>query len=284
MLLCKVVSIASGFDCADVVLVTAISEEQKAMKKCFGVGFETQLPDGIHYSVGTLKKNERFLRIAAVQPAEMGPVSAAVVATRAIRDWNPSSIVMTGICAGMEGMVRLGDLVVASQVFDHVAGTFRDGHLIPFQQSVSQEPWLLQFLGSLREDRRAMNRLFDSCARPAAVDQVSEVHVGAMASGSFVVKDAAYMRSLLDKTSKLLALDMESFGVASAAKMCSTLRRPVSWLVVKGVVDYGDALKGDDWHEYCCFVSAKFARLALELLLTRDKAYQFMADQRGHGL
>lgn len=72
MLLCKVVSIASGFDCADVVLVTAISEEQKAMKKCFGVGFETQLRDGIHYSVGTLKKMSDFCELLLCNPRRWG--------------------------------------------------------------------------------------------------------------------------------------------------------------------------------------------------------------------
>ncbi|MEB3307374.1 MAG: hypothetical protein VKK98_04385, partial [Cyanobacteriota bacterium] len=66
------------FDRADFVLITAISEEQKAMKKCFGVGFEATLRDGIHYSVGVLGRGERFFRIAAVKPAEMGPIPAAV--------------------------------------------------------------------------------------------------------------------------------------------------------------------------------------------------------------
>ena len=273
-----------SFDRADVVLITAISEEQKAMKKCFGVGFEAKLRDGIHYSVGVIGRGERFLRIAAVKPAAMGPIPAAVIATRAIRDWSPCAIIMTGICAGMEGIVRFGYLVIANQVFEHSAGTFRDGHLIPFQQSVSQEPWMLQFLGGLHEDPRVINRLFASHAGPSSVEVEHDVHIGSMASGSFVVKDGSYMRSLLDKTSKLLALDMESYGVASAAKMCSTMRRPVSWLVVKGVADYGNSSKADDWHDYCCFVSARFARLGLEMLLKRDKAYQFVVDRRDESL
>jgi nucleoside phosphorylase len=272
--------VPEDFDRADVVLITAISEEHRAMKECFGVSFESKLRDGIHYSVGVLKRRERFLRIAAVRPAEMGPIPAAVITTRAIHDWRPCAIIMTGICAGMEGMVRIGDLVIANQVFDHAAGTFRGGHLTPFQQSVSQDPWILQFLGGVNEDRRTVTHLFSSHPGPSVVEVEHRVHVGAMASGSFVVKDESYMRSLLERTSKLLALDMESYGVASAAKMCSTMRKPVSWLIVKGVSDYGDSSKADDWHDYCSFVSAKYVRLGLEVLLKRDKAYQFVVDRR----
>lgn len=142
---------------------------------------------------------------------------------------------------------------------------------------------MLQFLGGLH-DPRVIHRLFASHPEPSSVEAEHAVHVGSMASGSFVVKDGLYMRGLLAKTSKLLALDMESFGVASAAKMCSTMRRPVSWLVVKGVADYGDSSKVDDWHDYCCFVSARFARLGLEMLLKRDQAYQFVVDRRDESL
>lgn len=143
---------------------------------------------------------------------------------------------------------------------------------------------MMQFLGGLLEDHRLIRRMFASHPGPSSVETEHGAHIGSMASGSFVVKDGEYMRSLLDKTSKLLALDMESYGVATAAKMCSSMRQPVNWLVVKGVADYGDSLKADDWHEYCCFVSARFARLGLELLLKRDKAYQLVNDRRNEDL
>ncbi len=62
-------------------------------------------------------------------------------------------------------------------------------------------------------------------------------HIGPMASGSFVVKDSEYMKDLLNKTSKLYGIDIESYGIASAAKICSSLFVNVTWLVTKGVVN-----------------------------------------------
>jgi nucleoside phosphorylase len=38
---------------------------------------------------------------------------------------------MTGICAGVRGSVNLGDLIVASQCFEHSSGQLWDGQLIP---------------------------------------------------------------------------------------------------------------------------------------------------------
>ena len=52
-----------------------------------------------------------------------------------------------------------------------------------------------------------------------------------MESGSFVVKDSEYIKNPLDKTSKLYGVDMESYGVAAAAKICSSPFDNVMWLV-----------------------------------------------------
>ena len=60
-------------------------------------------------------------------------------------------VVMTGICAGVRGPVGLGDLVVATQCFEHSSGQLRDGHLIPLQNRVAIQPWLLDFLTSVTD-------------------------------------------------------------------------------------------------------------------------------------
>jgi len=73
-----------------------------------------------------------------------------------------------------------------------------------------------------------------------------DIHIGPMASGSFVVKDSEYIKNLLDKTSKLYDVDMESYGVAAAAKICSSPFDNIMWLVTQGIVDYADNKKKED--------------------------------------
>ena len=101
-----------------------------------------------------------------------------------------------------------------------------------------------------------------------------------MASGSFVVKDSEYIKDLLNKTSKLYGVDMESYGVASAAKICLSPFYNVTWFVAKGVVDYADNKKKDNWHSYCAFASAKFLKIIINELLKRDSSYAWLENQR----
>lgn len=261
-------------------MITALLEERQAMQTCFGIEFESQIRDGIPYSLGVLRRGDRSIRIAAVQPIDSGPIPAAVLATRAVLDWRPAGIIMTGICAGVQGLTQQGDLVVASQVFDHMSGTYRDGQLIPFQRSVSQEQWVLQFINSLRDEKAFLQQVWNSHPRPCANAEDHNLHIGSMASGSFVVKDPVYMQSLLARTSKLLALDMEAYGVASATMMCSTAFAHTNWLVIKSVVDYADTNKNDDWHAYASFTSAKFVHSMLEIALQREKVYQWFLSRQ----
>ena len=72
--------------------------------------------------------------------------------------------------------------------------------------------------------------------------------------------------------------DMESYGVALAASMCSTPGRTVHAVIVKGVVDYANGSKNDDWHDYAAYASAAFARHVLEA--TYDRAVAFRKNNR----
>ena len=264
----------------DVVVITALSEEKQALKSCFGIDFETVVKHGIHYNVGTIKYKDRAINVATVQPIDMGPIPAAVIATRSIIEWQPFIIAMTGICAGMKSLTKMGDIIVASQVFDHTAGTYKNGSITPFQQSIGQDQWVLQFIQSIMDNEKEIEEISSSHPRPAKDHGKTNIHIGPMASGSFVVKDSSYMESLLDKTSKLYGIDMESYGVASAAKICSSAFDNVVWLVTKGVADHADNKKKDDWHSYCAFASAKFLMIMLNEILKRDNSYAWLENQR----
>ncbi len=264
----------------DIVIITALSEEKQALKKCFGIEFKAVAKNGIHYNLGTIKYKNRAINVATVQPIDMGPIPAAVIATKSIIEWRPVIIAMTGICAGMKSLTKMGDIIVSSQVFDHTAGTYKNGSITPFQQSIGQDQWVLQFIQSITDDEKNIEEISSSHPRPNNAIEKIDIHVGPMASGSFVVKDPEYIKNLLDKTSKLYGVDMESYGVAAAAKICSSPFENVMWLVTKGVVDYADNKKNDDWHSYCAFASAKFLMITINEILKRDNSYAWLENQR----
>ncbi|ESU15446.1 hypothetical protein FGSG_13473 [Fusarium graminearum PH-1] len=81
-----------------------------------------------------------------------------------------------------------------------------------------------------------------------------EIHYGIIASGNKLIKNAAFRDSLLEDTEhQLLCVEMEAAGLMD--------RFPC--LVIRGICDYADSHKNDQWQRYAAATAAAFA---LELL------------------
>jgi nucleoside phosphorylase len=257
---------------ADIVVITGLTKELEWFSKTIGVQFEPVARQGTAYLRGIHRLGDREISIVAVRQLEKGLTSAAVTATKAICLWQPSVVVMTGICAGVQQSVALGDLVVAVQCFEHASGQLVDGEIVPLQNRISLEPWFLDYLMSISDSPACATTVQGDYPGPLPEDFAMRIHYGPMACGPLVVKDPNYVTKLRSHEHSLLALDMESYGVALAASMCSTPARTVHAAIVKGVVDYADGAKNDDWHDYAAYASAAFARYILEITYQRPVA------------
>lgn len=84
-----------------------------------------------------------------------------------------------------------------------------------------------------------------------------EIHYGTIASGDSVIKDP-YLRDQLsaDSTCNILCFEMEAAG----------LMNNFPCLVIRGISDYADSHKNDDWQNYAALAGAAFARQLLTLL------------------
>ena len=263
-------------DTADILVMTGLHEELRWFQKVFCCEFRRCAHLGTSYLTSEMSHAERSVRIVALRQQEKGLTSSAITATKALCHWKPRMAIMTGICAGVKGSVSLGDLVVATQCFEHSSGQLRDGELIPVQNRVSPPPWVLDFLMSVTDSQDILQQILAGFSQPLACDARPAIHYGAMACGPQVIKDKSYIDLLKIKEHSLLAIDMESYGLALAASMCSTYSRPVIPLVVKGVCDFADSQKGDEWHDYCSYSSAAFVRSILEIAMSREKAYNMI--------
>ena len=92
------------------------------------------------------------------------------------------------------------------------------------------------------------------------------IHIGPMACGSTVVAN----REILDKQvysqfPHTIGLDMESYTVMYAAENAAQ-PQPYA-LVIKGVSDYADGEKSDDYQKFAAYTSAEFAKLLYEKFL-----------------
>lgn len=260
-------------DRADIVLLTGLHEELQWIQQVTGFPFKRVVRQGTSYLVADITRGSRSARIVTLRQLEKGLTTAAITATKALCIWNPSVVVMTGICAGVRGSVGLGDLVVATQCFEHSSGQLRDGNLIPLQNRVAIQPWLLDFLTSLTDSPDMLQQIQAGYTQPLPDGFVSNIHYGSMACGPQVIKDQTYIDQLKAREYSLLGLDMESYGVALAASMCSSHENTIYPLIVKGVSDFANSSKSDTWHDYCSYASAAFVLALLEQIFGRDHAY-----------
>ena len=108
----------------DVLVITGLYEELTALldatPQC---GWETKKDDrDFPYHVGWLPTGESPLGIGAAWAGSMGPEHAVDAARALTGILRPQVIAMCGICAGREGDVFLGDVIVANRVFRYDQG------------------------------------------------------------------------------------------------------------------------------------------------------------------
>lgn len=240
--------VASGrrsIDPVEFLIVCALDIEREG----FSVTHLTSISDA---SVGGL--NIQYVRLGAhiggvLRCSQMGLVTATYEVSRALDLLKPRAMLMSGICAGVRGQTELGQIVAASLAWEYQAGKWAtDGfEIAPLQVPMPAAT------------RAIIDHLFDKAGYSAALDIVAaadtprppSLHkpkIGPMASGSAVIADESRLEHIRLQHRKLVALDMESFGVFYAAH--ETNGRLEHFGSIKTVVDLADNKKGDLLHKY----------------------------------
>jgi len=76
-----------------------------------------------------------------------------------------------------------------------------------------------------------------------------------VASGQKVIANSEFLEDIRSHWSKLVAVEMESYGVALAAYQAETAPE---MLLVKGICDWADNSKNDKWQDYAADIAASF--------------------------
>ena len=92
------------------------------------------------------------------------------------------------------------------------------------------------------------------------------IHFGVIASGAAVIAKSEFVEEIQEYKRSILGIDMEAFGVAKAAE--SAFPHKITWMIIKGIQDYADNQKSNEYREYSAFVSAQFLKMFLEEHMT----------------
>ncbi len=212
----------------DVCIVCALPEEARAFLEAMQQQYQGTVEERFSprylysYRFATLKndKNEPLNLHISWLP-RYGPQEMVLHLSRVLEECQPRIAIMTGICAGDEQYVQLGDLVIAERIFTYDNGKYTlDEH----GRSVHQHDTLtyqldaniLQFLGLFDDWKLLVADLEHSLSQPDERGIVC--HIKAMASGSAVRADDPFedVRAPVRGT---VAIDMEgaAFGLYQSA-------------------------------------------------------------------
>ncbi|WP_057462199.1 hypothetical protein [Pseudovibrio sp. POLY-S9] len=191
----------------------------------------------------------------------MGMIDASIITTRAIDRFKPEIVVMSGICAGMQGRSKPGNLLAADITWDYQTGKVYDGAtaLEPYQVPIDNN--LRTTISNAIEDKRLLRKLAEDIADDLPVSISGEI--GPVVSGSAVIASEEKMKAISETHRKMVGLDMELYGVYRACALASEVPK---FFGVKVVVDQGDKSKSDDFQTFGSIFSARFVTHLLEII------------------
>jgi nucleoside phosphorylase/CheY-like chemotaxis protein len=224
--------------------------------------------DETRYLSGSLVTTSGIKSIVAAAAPRMGIAASAVLSAKVIHQFRPRYIAMVGICAGRPDKVSIGDLIIADPTWDWGSGKLvsenGESKFLPSPHQLDLDPDTAALMKTLAKDAKLLNEVRHASMGNKPKAELS-AHVGPLVSGAAVVAHSPTFDSLLAQHRGILGVDMEVYAVAAAA-LGSAKPRP-KFLVIKGVSDFADENKADDFQQYAASVSANFLLMAAKQFL-----------------
>lgn len=254
---------ATQSEMVDFVLVTALEEERDAVleqlpgfqklppsKEDIRTYFRAELP--VTFPDG----QSGVYRVIVMPLLGMGRVQAAMATADAIRRWHPRYLILVGIAGGIaERGIGIGDILISDQIVDYELGKITPAGQEIRWEAHRADPRLLNACKNFM-DRSWQKQI--QAKRPDPAEPRS--HIGPIASGDKVIAFGEILARYREVWPKLIGVEMEAAGVATAAFQSS--EKP-GFFMVRCVSDLADEQKGsatvEQWRPYACEAAAAFA-------------------------
>lgn len=256
----------------EVAIVCAVDVEMDAVKRAFKekdhqierINF---FNDASNYYCVELTLQNRNLKVVMAQQREMGMAAATNLAQSIIYHFSPRYMIMVGIAAGIGDGKNLGDIIVATEVWNYSSGkytTIEDGKLAfsPDPKHISLSPNIESILK--RDYSDVLYSIRKEWREEAPTDL--KLVLGPLACGAAVVGNSEIVDDMIKQHSrKTVGLDMESYGIFYAANY--GLDNKTIPICLKSISDFADEKKGDGYQKYASYTSAEFTKYLIENVL-----------------
>ncbi|WP_024483215.1 phosphorylase family protein [Serratia fonticola] len=223
----------------DVAIITALEDpELDELLKLVQEPIKFVLEGHSYYRFSIKNKSNKKISIVCASAERMGLSWSASLTTRIINKFSPKYILMTGICAGVDGRTDLGDIIVGDPVWDWGAGKLSeksgekiflpDPHQLPLNRKLKEGFKLIskdvQFMKSLPLNWSGND-----------ITKIPSLKIAPMACGSSVISTQLAVDEINEDHRKLTAIEMESYGVMAASHAYD-----IPCVVIKSVCDFGN--------------------------------------------
>lgn len=215
------------------------------------------------YYKGIFRQGNKKLSVVAAASDQMGLTAATLLSQKLINNFRPKLLAMTGIAAGIKGKTNMGDIIVSELSWDYGSGkivTSSDGSL-EFRQDPRPIPLDPDLKAIVKNEEMSQEYIpqiefkWKSTNGKIMPNKIKLV-CGPIASGSYVIENIDKIQEVVDQQRKLVAIDMETYGVFYSG-FYSTYPKP-KVISMKGICDFGDNNKNDDFQSYAAFNSANY--------------------------
>lgn len=223
----------------------------------------------------------RPLSVICTSSPQMGMPAMGVLTSKVITGFRPRFVLMAGVAGAVkkeEGGPNWGDPLVAEMSWDFGSGklsTDANGIqvLAPELRPISIMQNMRLIVSRLRQDAALLRKIQDQWKGPKP-DANLGIHVGPVGSGAAVLASEEIVRQIVKQQRKMIGFEMEIYGMYYAC-MNQTSPRPIGFLAVKSVMDFGHVEKDDEFKAYAAYTSARVVeeltvRYLLPLCLAND--------------
>lgn len=254
---------------------------------------------GHRFFVGEIKSANGSVHKVALGLCGMGNNKASIRAM-AMQNHFPyiESIIMVGIAGGVPSPynvnkhIRLGDVVVSEGIIQYDFVKETNEKVICRSATAKPSAKLLEALEAIKvkeyEEIYSWKSYIDIYAKKrfakpdygdilhdhtgkiiphpndAVRDCYPKIFYGKIASANTLLKNFE-RRQQLSEEFGILAVEMEASGIADA-----TWEMGIGYLVIRGICDYCDDYKNDDWQDYAAMMAACYTRDLIENLPSFD--------------
>lgn len=263
---------------ADAVIISAVTDEKAMIYRVFELDDKNDKTS----EMGFVYQNSVIhgFRITFVTQTRMGLSDAARIAECAIESFEPSVVIMGGICAGAKEKIGLGSIVIPRQIYDYSSGkiTTEGGEpkFLSRLESVPESSRMTQYYQQVENENNSKSDISSIYQSFYGLSQrdVPQMRIVTypMASGPWVLDSDRVFNAIKNiiPHDKFCSIDMEAYAFASVANSHN-----LPWIVIKTVQDYANGEKSSDEEiarGYSTFSSAKLISMHLKDIINIAKA------------